>query len=521
VKRSAWRNGKLCLSSPLRLFPTSAGRDPIGDADLRLRWHVERALDWIAAAAIGKLVEVGDLYELPQRPCARLPGWSALRVVHDESGSSFGAWQQQVNASGTVVLARLDALPNVLVVATFLDRSGVEVRAWAGRKLEKSAESLRAHWWLWPRTIVLDPWHVPGTWGELRRAGRLVGIDVDARLKQLVPRLRGAKERTILFLGYPIPKRIGGDPVEVHWDAILLPEVAPVSAIPPRGFRPNANGWWHRDRHTVFADAAPLEYLTVENWHSERLQARGRLPAPLCDAKIAIFGVGALGSMIAEHLVRAGVRFMRLFDKQLVVAGNLTRHVTTLADVGSNKASAVAARLLRVSPTVSVQAFEFDLDGGSEMIVEALDECDIVIDCTASDEALAGVAAAWWSTPRLFASFALGAKARRLYSFGVVGHSFPLAKFVTTLDPWLREDGGKQTSTDELREGPGCWSPLFPARYDDVSLAAAVCIKEIETLVAKRPSDVRFRVFERQDNDDEFTGFAARNSGPLKETTTP
>lgn len=64
-----WRGGKLCLDSPFRgeRRPTSA-RDPVGDAEARLRWHVERALDWLDSAAAGRLLATGDPFEVPSRP---------------------------------------------------------------------------------------------------------------------------------------------------------------------------------------------------------------------------------------------------------------------------------------------------------------------------------------------------------------------------------------------------------------------------------------------------------------------
>src|SRR6478752_7522893 len=206
----AWRDGKLCLDSPLRSPRRSlAVRDPVGDTDLRLRWHIERALDWVAAAAAGTLVEQADPYELPPRPSAAPPDRSTSRIVHDESNGSFPAWKEHINAAGTVTLARPPAFARVLAIARFLDRSGRQVRAWSGRSLGESQATVTGHWWLWPGTIVVGPWHVPSTWGELRRAGKSMGVDVDARLKQLVSGLRGAKERGVLLLGYPIPRQIG------------------------------------------------------------------------------------------------------------------------------------------------------------------------------------------------------------------------------------------------------------------------------------------------------------------------
>ena len=55
-----WRRGKLCLDSPFRVDRhATVVRDPFGDAEARLRWHAERAVQWLEAAASGQLVAVG------------------------------------------------------------------------------------------------------------------------------------------------------------------------------------------------------------------------------------------------------------------------------------------------------------------------------------------------------------------------------------------------------------------------------------------------------------------------------
>jgi hypothetical protein len=503
----SWRLGKLCLDSPFRAIRQgTVPRDPVGDADGRLRWHVERALLWLGAAAAGTLVAAGDPFELPARPYAAEKNLVGIRLVHDEGGQSLSRWIAQPKKAGTAVIAGLPGVTTVLAVAEFKASSGASIRAWKGRGVKPIGEPPFAMWALWPGPIVNPPWQAPGTWGALRRVGRAQGVDVDILLKQMAPRLRGAKKRGLLLLGYPMPERVGDRPVEIHWDAVVLPKVPPAST-PPRGFRANATGSWQRDRLSTFGDAVALEYIHTENWSAERLQARGRLPPTLCRANVAIIGVGALGSLLAEHLVRAGVRTINLFDGDALAAGNICRHAATLVDVGANKADAVTRRLLEVSPAASVKAVGLSLEGGANFVIDALEDSDIVIDCTASNEALSSLATGWWSSPRIFASFSLGAAARRLYSYATIGHQFPLPAFRAAIDPLVISDVTSQSSTTEVYEGPGCWAPLFPARYDDISLAAAVCVKELETVITKRPVADRLRVFERKEIDDEFAGF--------------
>jgi hypothetical protein len=509
--RCGWREGRLCLDTPLggerRVVSV---RDPVGDVDQRLRWHAERALAWLERAA-------DDPFELPDRPHTTVREWLGERVVHDESPESFESWRGLRASFGVARFGALRDVGGVFALKSFEDTQGLVVRTWSGRELSDDlARQVNGFWWLWRKPIVLRPWQAPRTWRDVRRIAKTMDVDVDALLRWLFPRLRGSKSSSILMLGYPIPKRIGADASEIHWDALLLPRLEAAEGQ-PRGFRPNASGWWHRDRYGRFADSIALEYLFTNNWSGERLQARGRLPSAVRDCNIALLGVGALGSTLGEMLVRAGVRKIALVDEDVLEAGNVTRHVATLVDVGKRKVAVVAQRLRQISPTVRVAEFSEKLPSDAKAVQDRLDEYDIIIDCTASDEVLSALERAWWPIPRTFASFSLGFGGRRLFSFGLSGNRLPASDFARSVRPWLEYESKTWADSDELLEGAGCWSPLFPARHDDVVLAAAVCVKELETLVTQRPTAPRFRVFAQSSSESGFQGFAPEGSPPAAE----
>lgn len=516
-ERRSWRTGKLCLDSPFggerRL---TVVRDPVGDADTRMLWHVERALLWLDKAANDQLLVTGDPFELPARSHTSARAWLRQRVVHDEITGSFGAWSGRAGTFGRADLGLVTDIGNAIGVGRFHDRTNATIRDWAGRELGK-CEDVTGFWWLWPEPIVLPPWQAPGTWGELRRIAKTMGLDADGVLRWLLASVRGAKTSSILLLGYPVPLRVGAPVTEVHWDALLLPPVGAAAGKPPRGFRPNARGWWQRDRYGTFGDKVALQFLHTENWSPERLQARGRLPGAVRDLRVALLGVGALGSTLAEMLVRAGIKDIALVDDDLLEAANVCRHVATLADVGKGKVHVVAQRLRQISPAVRVTELDEVLHGDAKSIVARFDEYDVIIDCTSSDEALALLAAAWWSIPRVFASFSLGYAGKRLFSFGVSGHQFPHEEFGRSVRPWLEHEARTWASSEEILEGAGCWSPLFPARHDDVMLAAATCVKELEAFVLKRPVTPRFRVFAQSSSDDGFQGFVPESAPPAVE----
>jgi len=123
---------------------------------------------------------------------------------------------------------------------------------------------------------------------------------------------------------------------------------------------------------------------------SERHIRQERLPqvgpagqARLAAARVAIVGVGATGSHLAEILGRAGVGFLRLIDRDVVELSNLPRQTLfTTADVEAvmPKAAAAAAALQRIDPGLVVEAAVTDLV--ADNVVELLGDVDLVLDGT-------------------------------------------------------------------------------------------------------------------------------------------
>jgi hypothetical protein len=507
----AWRDGKLCLDSPVeRLGRVAPLQDPIGDADERLRWYLLRTREWLTLASEDRLVAPGDPFELPW--CSTK---ISTRLVHDESADSFAAWNGLLDGSwGMVVLDDMEGFTKAICALKFQDRSGATLRTASLRVSEggDSNESRSGVWWLWPRPVIVPPWHFPTTWGELREAGRLQGITVDDVLQEIAKQIRG-KEDVVLLVGYPIPLKQGEPPVEVHWQGLRLPALREGGPAPD-GFRPNELGHWMRDRREAFGEAHEIDYVTTENWHPDRLLARGRIETPLRSARVAILGCGALGSAIAEILVRGGVHRLVLVDNDSFSARNLVRHTLTSSDIGRGKASALADRLKSVTPTGTIKAHEVAVPVQQAVLEELLQAFDLIVDCTASDEALSAVAEGWWSLPRLFVSASVGYRARRTFVYFCSGNAFDLGEFRSRIEPLLHEERGLWQADGETLEGAGCWSPLFPARFDDVVLAAIACVKAIEDRMKKEPGPTELLVFEQVNEGTRFGGLRVVESPP-------
>jgi len=496
VPESLWRTGALCLE-PLDAETGSRSSEEPRQADSRLGWHVLRAQQWLEAAATGTLTKPGDRFELPQFVDLEPP------IVAFADGPEH--WQSWLTAAaqGVAELVRLG--PEYLVVRRWFDMAGkaILIPEW-GTTVSDAPRGLSAFWIRVPKVPVHPPWQAPLTWGELRRAIADGGGNLDTLLQSVLPRLRG-DARSILLVGFPMPRVIGGPNVEMHWQPLMLPPI-PRHGNVPNGLRNNQKGLWIRDRDRVFGDKSGIFWHKAENWQRDRLLARGHFEAAVRDTHYAVLGVGAIGAAVASHLCRGGATHMSLIDGDKLRAGNLVRHDLTLDGVGQSKAQMMASRLSAVSPYSTVGAEPNDIGHSSEEAVSALDAFDVIIDCSASSDLLQVLAGCTWKVPKVFISVSLALGGRRLLFFSASGQSFPVNDFNRLVQAWIKAPAGSESSR-LVWEGPGCWHLLFPARYDDVTLAVATATKLIEKVVSDVPTTSELVVFDQKSDGSRFSGF--------------
>lgn len=102
----------------------------------------------------------------------------------------------------------------------------------------------------------------------------------------------------------------------------------------------------------------------------------------LKNSKVAIFGIGGVGSYVVEALARSGVGSFVLVDKDTVSISNLNRQlIATLDTIGKNKVDIAKERILSINPNAKVKTFaDFFMPGNTNIldnsityIVDAID----------------------------------------------------------------------------------------------------------------------------------------------------
>lgn len=101
----------------------------------------------------------------------------------------------------------------------------------------------------------------------------------------------------------------------------------------------------------------------------------------LLASRAVLFGCGALGSVLAETLVRAGVGWLRIVDRDFVELSNLQRQVLfDESDVAARLPKAVAAadKLRRINSSVTIEPVVTDVDHTN--ILSLIEGADLILD---------------------------------------------------------------------------------------------------------------------------------------------
>lgn len=119
------------------------------------------------------------------------------------------------------------------------------------------------------------------------------------------------------------------------------------------------------------------------------MSARLDPTSSLSSKRVLLIGAGAVGSVLADQLARAGIKALTIIDHDVLEPGNLVRHANNLSLVGTFKSGATAALALQVNPYLQVQAHAFPVGSGAlvpgqrELLSREYDQADLVIDATA------------------------------------------------------------------------------------------------------------------------------------------
>ena len=264
-----------------------------------------------------------------------------------------------------------------------------------------------------------------------------------------------------LLLGYRI------DDINIHWQSIRID----MDKTPIKADRiPKTRVW------NYFSIPQEIKWQQTDNCSYDFFFGRGKMNDRLAKAKIAVLGVGAIGSNMAKTLVRGGATNLAIIDHDMKEAGNVCRSEYLFATGVNKKIHELVTTLRSISPFVALKFNEHLLDtaklgiGNDEWanyLCEALSDFDVVFDCTTDNDV----------------AFMLNNLPIRadVFSISITNHAKEL---VCAVNPNLYGATNAiyallNNDIEDLYSPTGCWSPTFKASYNDISLLVQYALKQI------------------------------------------
>ena len=239
----------------------------------------------------------------------------------------------------------------------------------------------------------------------------------------------------------------------------------------------------------------PLNRLGSQIITQDMFFGRGRFSKRLNSKRIALVGLGAIGSMVASSLAHCGVSKIGLWDFDIVEPGNVCRSAYTIQNIGESKVYAIEYIIKSINPFVETKThgYWFDYDANNTGFIGAsfysnvnynsqedaskeLEGYDLVIDCTGSNEMLHFLSYAALNTEII--SMCITNHANDLLCItNKDGNPFELRKaYLSRIE---------QDTKNFYIEGEGCYSPTFLANNCDIASLVNLALRDLNLNMEK------------------------------------
>lgn len=96
---------------------------------------------------------------------------------------------------------------------------------------------------------------------------------------------------------------------------------------------------------------------------------------------VAIFGIGGVGSYVAESLARAGIQNLIIVDNDTISISNINRQILALhSTVGKLKTEVMKDRLLDINPNINIITYNLFIENGNSKQILLDNKVDYIVD---------------------------------------------------------------------------------------------------------------------------------------------
>ncbi|WP_275001712.1 ThiF family adenylyltransferase [Promicromonospora iranensis] len=176
-----------------------------------------------------------------------------------------------------------------------------------------------------------------------------------------------------LLLAVPHPRGGPRHLIAVHFDSILADHL--------RALVRDRTGPLLNFEEARIDRATPLKWCYISDERTEVTRRRdiARPVTAYQGATVVVWGVGGLGSWIAEFITRAGASKVTVCDTGIVTGGLLVRQNYTDHDIGASKAERLAERLRAIAPSASIESHG---NLGDDELQKIATSANLIVDAT-------------------------------------------------------------------------------------------------------------------------------------------
>jgi len=123
-----------------------------------------------------------------------------------------------------------------------------------------------------------------------------------------------------------------------------------------------------------------MVYIRQEKFISKFISTDKNFQEIIKNKKIAIIGIGGIGSILCELLIRGGFLNLIIIDNDIVELSNIQRQIFFREDIGKYKIDAIENRLIKINPNISINKNKLLVN--NKNINEICENVDLIIDAT-------------------------------------------------------------------------------------------------------------------------------------------
>ncbi len=290
----------------------------------------------------------------------------------------------------------------------------------------------------------------------------------------VVSKKRYSEVNIPLLVGYRILN------AEIHWQCVMIA----TNNFPNYAEKiPGTTNYVGR-----FADE-DMMWVSTRNCSPKYFFGRGSFAQQITNGKILIIGIGAIGSIVANTLVRGGCTNITLIDHDVKEPENACRAEYSFLTGITAKVNELSLHLKQISPFVEVRSSEAFMDVAKitlndnlwkEALLQNLREYDLIFDCSTDNDV----------------AFILDQLDRPtgIFTMSITNNAKELICAVPPkLYKWMNDIARHLGPGDAGLYNPtGCWNPTFKASYNDVAVLVQFALKHITSSL---PSNSTLRSF--------------------------